>query len=63
MRRRYYAEWQELLAQPLDEICAVLTAETEKARRLRQNSPFAGILNAREVWEVKQRFRHAATTA
>jgi hypothetical protein len=57
-----YAEWQNFLNRPLQEICEVLTSESEEAQRLRQNSPFAGILTAREVWEVKQRFRHATHT-
>lgn len=57
---RCYAEWRNLLHHPLEEICAVLTSESEEGRRLRQNSPFAGVLSAREVWEIKQSFRHAA---
>jgi len=60
---RCYAEWQELLHHPLEEICAVLTSENEEGQRLRQNSPFAGVLSAREVWELKQRFRHATPAA
>lgn len=60
---RCYSEWQTILHQSLEEICAVLTVETEEGRRLRQNSPFAGVLNAREVWELKQEFHHAKTAA
>lgn len=60
---RCYAEWREILNRPLEEICSLLTAETEEARRLRQNSPFAGVLSAREVWELKQRFRQATSAA
>ena len=60
---RCYAEWREILNRPLEEICSLLTLETEEARRLRQNSPFAGVLSAQEVWELKQRFRHATTPA
>jgi hypothetical protein len=60
---RCYAEWQEILRLPLEEICATLTSESEAGQRLRQNSPFAGVLNAREVWEVKQHFRHATPAA
>ncbi len=60
---RCYAEWRELLHQPLEKICAVLTSENEDGQRLRQNSPFAGILSAREVWEIKQSFRHATPAA
>lgn len=60
---RCYAEWREILNRPLEEVCSLLISETEEARRLRQNSPFAGILSAREVWELKQRFRHATSAA
>lgn len=60
---RCYEEWRGLLNHPLEEICAVLTSESEASQRLRQNSPFAGILSSREVWELKQSFRHATTAA
>jgi hypothetical protein len=60
---RCYAEWRAVLQRPLEEICQLLSSETEEARRLRQNSPFAGVLSAREVWALKQRFRHATTPA
>lgn len=60
---RCYAEWCELLKRPLEEVCNLLSSDIEEARRLRQNSPFAGVLSAREVWELKQRFRHATATA
>jgi hypothetical protein len=60
---RCYEEWRELLNHPLEEICALLTSESEDGQRLRQNSPFAGILSAREVWELKQSFRHATPAA
>ncbi len=58
---RCYAEWQEILARPVEEICALLCAETEEAQRLRQNSPFAGILAPAEIWEIKASFRHASS--
>jgi len=60
---RCYAEWRELLGRPLEEICSILTSDDEASQRLRQNSPFAGVLDAREVWAVKQSFRHATPTA
>jgi hypothetical protein len=60
---RCYQEWELILKRPLEEICQLLVSETETAQRLRQNSPFAGVLSAPEVWEVKQRLRHAATAA
>jgi hypothetical protein len=60
---RCYAEWQQILARPVDEICDLLCAESDDAQRLRQNSPFAGVLPPAEVWEVKSRFHHAPATA
>lgn len=61
---RCYAEWRGILGRTLDEICEVMCAETAEGQRLRQNSPFAGILSPREVWEVKNQLRtHAATTS
>jgi hypothetical protein len=60
---RCYAEWQAILERPLEEICGVLCAETTEGQRLRQNSPFAGILSPAEVWKIKSAHRHAAATA
>jgi hypothetical protein len=61
---RSYAEWQGILARSIDEICDLLCAETGDAQRLRQNSPFAGILSPAEVWAIKNEFRrHAAPPA
>ena len=60
---RCYREWRELLSRPLPEIRRILTEETDEAQRLRQNSPFAGVLSPKEVWEIKSRFRHAPTAA
>jgi hypothetical protein len=60
--RKSYEEWRVLLSRSLDEICSVLTAETEEGQRLRQNSPFAGVLPPREVWEIKARLRHATSS-
>ncbi len=60
---RCYAEWQEILQRPVEDICALLCAETDEAQRLRQNSPFAGVLSPAEVWAIKGSLRHAPTTA
>lgn len=60
---RCYAEWQNILARPVDEVCELLCCESEDAQRLRQNSPFAGVLPPAEVWAVKARFHHAPATA
>ena len=60
---RCYIEWQEILSRPVDEIRDLLCSESDVAQRLRQNSPFAGVLPPAEVWEVKSRFHHAPATA
>lgn len=54
---RCYDEWLELLEHSLNEVCAELLAESERGQRLRQNSPFAGALTPREVWDIKRRCR------
>jgi len=44
-----YAErWREVLALPPDRIAEAITADGRDARDLRQNSPFAGVLNEHE---------------
>jgi len=60
---RCYAEWQDILSKPVDEICRLLVAETDEAQRLRQNSPFAGILSPAEVWTIKASLHHASAAA
>ncbi len=60
---RCYAEWQDILARPVTEICDLLCSESEEAQRLRQNSPFVGVLSPAEVWEIKSRFHHASPRA
>jgi len=60
---RCYAEWEDILSRPVDQICDLLCADTNEAQRLRQNSPFAGVLPPAEVWEIKSRFHHAPTSA
>jgi hypothetical protein len=58
---RCYAEWEQILSRPLDEVCDLLCAETDISQRLRQNSPFVGVLTPPEVWAVKSHFRQAPT--
>jgi hypothetical protein len=50
-------EWQQIPSRPVEEICELLCSESNEAQRLRQKSPFAGILSPTKVWEVKARFR------
>lgn len=41
-------EWEEILAQGESAAIARLTEDTARGRRLRQSSPFAGVLSPRE---------------
>jgi hypothetical protein len=45
---RYADRWRELLAGSREEIAQAITADTQDGRDLRQNSPFAGVLNEQE---------------
>ncbi len=45
---RYADRWREILALPLGDLEAAMTAETQEGHDLRQNSPFAGVLNEHE---------------
>jgi hypothetical protein len=55
---RFWAEaWLETLSAPLDEVIARITDPSEHARALRQSSPFAGVLEPRERWEILRRLR------
>jgi hypothetical protein len=59
----YYARaWQDLLAHPLDAICALLVADTEEARAMRQATPFAGAVGPRERWRIWAETRKALST-
>lgn len=60
---RCYDEWKQILARPVDEVCELLCSETEEGQRLRQNSPFAGVLSPSEIWAIKARVRHAPAAA
>jgi len=60
---RCYAEWQAILSRPLADICELLCAETDDGQRIRQSSPFAGVLSPAEVWKIKSACRHATVTA
>jgi hypothetical protein len=53
----YAAAWQRLLESPIEEICAMLVADTEEARALRQATPFAGAIGPRERWSIWARVR------
>lgn len=45
---RYAHRWREILALPVERVIEAITADDQEARDLRQNSPFAGVLNEHE---------------
>jgi excisionase family DNA binding protein len=57
--RRWLDEWDTLLRGPLDRVLEALTSRAPRARELRQNSPFAGVLNEQERQRVLAAFRPA----
>ena len=58
---RPYAEaWRDVLAEPVESIARFLTATEEKARQMRQTSPFAGVLDPRTRWSIWRRAREGA---
>lgn len=61
---RGYREWLGILDRStVGEACAILTAQTDEGQRLRQNTPFVGMLTAREVWGIKERLRGGEAAA
>ncbi len=53
---RWLAEWEQLLDGPVDGVLEALTSRTPRARELRQNSPFAGVLSEGERQRVLSAF-------
>jgi hypothetical protein len=50
-------EWQALLERPWQAVAAFITGHSDRATRLRQSSPFAGILTNEERWRIHEAFR------
>lgn len=48
-------EWRTILSGSWEDIRAVLLDETEEGKRLRQSSPFVGILTPQERWSFYPR--------
>jgi hypothetical protein len=60
----YFDRWAEILERPIPEIQQAIVDPSEGARALRQCSPFAGLIDARErlrIWrEVRGRLEAGA---
>jgi hypothetical protein len=56
-------EWQRVLSGPLAELLVLLEATDEHASRLRQSSPFCGILTADERLGIIREFQKRESVA
>ncbi|MGH2946417.1 MAG: hypothetical protein ACRDPC_09195 [Solirubrobacteraceae bacterium] len=54
---RYADAWEDVLRRPLPEIKQVLIEDSQRARDLRQNSPFAGALSEPERRKIVEEIR------
>lgn len=52
----YVDAWENLVAQPLEEMLTILEQDSEEMRAMRQASPFAGVLTAKERWKIYDAF-------
>jgi hypothetical protein len=53
----WFLEWRRILARPWTSIAAFITEPSEEATRLRQSSPFAGVLTPLERKRIYEAFR------
>ena len=53
----WYHEWCEIMQRSWPEIAAIITEPSEEGARLRQSSPFAGVLSAAERKRIYEAFR------
>ncbi|MET0498650.1 MAG: hypothetical protein ABW106_10340 [Steroidobacteraceae bacterium] len=53
----WYEEWRAIMDRPWLEIAGIITEPSEQGARLRQSSPFAGILSAVERKRIYEAFR------
>ena len=53
----WYEEWAGIMKRPWAEIAAIITEPSEEGARLRQSSPFAGVLTVAERRRIYEAFR------
>lgn len=58
---RYARRWHEILAGDVGSIAAFLEQRNDEADELRQSSPFAGVLDARERWHIWRETKQPST--
>jgi hypothetical protein len=54
---KWFQEWSVILAKPWATVAALITEPSEEATRLRQSSPFAGVLSPVERKRIYDAFR------
>lgn len=54
---RYAEQWRQLLSRSRPDIAQAISADDEEGRDLRQNSPFAGVLNEQERRRIIEAIR------
>ncbi len=54
---KFITDWQDILSEPWPQVAAFITSCSEKAIRLRQSSPFAGVLDPQERKRIYEAFR------
>jgi hypothetical protein len=54
---RWIGQWRRILTLSYREIAALITEPSEEGARLRQSSPFAGMLTAQERRRIYETFR------
>jgi len=52
-----FLEWEVILKRPVSEMAPALTDPSPRSREMRQVTPFAGVLTAKERTEVYRSFR------
>jgi hypothetical protein len=55
--RPYGDAWRAILSEPVETVARFLVDPGERARQLRQTSPFAGVLDPRTRWSIWRRAR------
>jgi hypothetical protein len=53
----WHDEWTGIMQRPWSEIAAIITEPSEEGARLRQSSPFAGVLSSAERRRIYEAFR------
>ena len=53
----WHQEWSGIMKRPWSEIAAIMTEPSEEGARLRQSSPFAGVLSNTERRRIYEAFR------